>query len=73
MAESAGYPDVGLDVARRGYHGLRIEMKYGNNKSTNKQREWQDRLDKEGYCVAVCYSFEEAKRYILWYLGMEEK
>lgn len=40
MGVKAGVPDLCLPVARGGYAGLYIEMKYGKNKTTEKQEEW---------------------------------
>lgn len=37
MGVKAGVPDLCLPVARGGYAGLYIEMKYGKNKTTEKQ------------------------------------
>ena len=67
----AGVPDIVLPVARGGYHGLYIEMKYGRNTLTDNQRQWMDALKKAGHLTAVCYSFMEAKDVILGYLGMK--
>lgn len=67
----AGYPDIGLDVARWGYHGLRIELKVGDNKPTSAQGRWHDWLRKQRYCVALCYGWDEARDMICAYLGIE--
>ena len=67
----AGVPDIVLPVARGGYHGLYIEMKYGRNTLTDNQRQWMDALKKAGHLTAVCYSFMEANDVILGYLGMK--
>ncbi len=67
----SGVPDIALPVARGGYHGLYIEMKYGRNTLTENQRIWLDMLRKTGHMTAVCYSFIEAKDVILGYLGMK--
>lgn len=66
----AGVPDLFLPVARGDFHGLFIEMKYGKNKPTDKQKEWLVNLGGQGYAVAVCYGFNEAKRKILCYLNL---
>ena len=66
----AGVPDLCLPVPMNGFHGLYIEMKYGRNKSTEKQEEWQKALQEQGYYVAVCYGAEEAERLIASYLNM---
>lgn len=65
----AGYPDVGLDVARAGYHGLRIEMKAGRNRLSSDQCWWFSRLIDQGYYCAVCYDWEEASKLIKCYLA----
>lgn len=68
----AGVPDLFLPVARGGYHGLFIELKYGKNKTTTKQDEWLEKLNKQGYAVAVCYGCKEAQEKILKYLNLGE-
>ena len=67
-----GVPDVCLPVPRGGKHGLYVEMKARDNKPTAKQREWLDSLGKQGYAVAVCYSWKEAADTITKYLKGEE-
>lgn len=67
----AGVPDVHLPVARGGFHGLYIEMKYGDNKPTDKQNQWLFDLSEQRYCTAVCYSWVEAKEKIEWYLNLK--
>lgn len=64
----SGVPDVCLPVARQGFHGLYIEMKYGKNKPTKEQTEWLEALKNQGYKTAVCWSFEEARQEMLSYL-----
>ena len=44
----AGVPDLCLPVARNGFHGLYIEMKYGRNKTTDSQDEWREALKEQG-------------------------
>lgn len=56
----AGYPDLNLDVARGGFHGLRIEMKTPPNKPTHLQAAWHVCLREQGFRVEVCYSATEA-------------
>lgn len=63
----AGVPDLMFPVALRGYHGLFIEMKAGKNKTTQNQDEWLDLLAKHGYCVRICYGYDEARCVINWY------
>ncbi len=64
----AGVPDIHLPVARGGYHGLYIELKVGNNKQTETQKEWQKKLQKQGYKSIVCYGWQEAAKSLTEYL-----
>ncbi len=66
----AGVPDLCLPVPKNGFHGLYIEMKYGKNKTTEKQKEWLESLRGQGYYTAVCYGAEEAETVIASYLQM---
>ena len=52
----AGVPDLCLPVARNGKHGLYVEMKWGKNKTTDKQDWWLEQLRQQGYETAVCWS-----------------
>ena len=64
-----GVPDICIPVARNGYHGLYIELKADKGKPSTIQLEWMDRLRKQGYCVALCYGWQEAVRYIEGYIN----
>lgn len=66
----AGVPDICLPVARGGYHGLYIELKVGNNKPTEKQKEWQKKLNKQGYLSVVRYGWQQAAQTLTEYLEM---
>jgi len=68
----AGVPDLCLPVARGGFHGLYIEMKYGKNKTTENQKKWLKALQEQGYCTIVCYGAEEAKQVISRYFKGKE-
>jgi len=63
-----GYPDIGLDVSRGGYHGLRIELKKSNGNPTVEQKEWAGRLREQGYLARFCYGSDMAKKVIVAYL-----
>lgn len=65
----AGVPDLSLPVARRGFNGLYIEMKFGDNKPTKDQVEFMAMLKDQGYKTAVTYSAEEARSLIRHYLA----
>lgn len=64
MGLRPGFPDLFITMARGGYHGFAIEMKYGRNKPTDAQEIWLQRLSDEGYAVAVCYSADAAIKLI---------
>lgn len=66
----AGMPDVSWPVARGGFIGLAIEFKYGDGNPTKEQRERITQLQKEGWCVAVCWSWVAAGRLLTGYAGM---
>lgn len=68
----AGVPDLCLPVARGNYHGLYIELKYGTNTVTENQREWLNRLQAQGYAVAICYGWEQAKHVLEKYLAISK-
>lgn len=68
--QKKGYPDLSLDAPRGVYHGLRIEMKHGNNKPTKEQKEWLTRLSAMGYCCAVFNDLEAVTDFILRYWGL---
>jgi hypothetical protein len=68
MGMQRGFPDLFVPLARMGYHGLFIEMKYGKGKTTKDQEQWIETLRSEGYAVAVCYDANEAIKTISDYL-----
>jgi hypothetical protein len=71
LGGSAGYPDLIIDIASGGFHGLRIEMKAPKGfKSavSAAQEQWIKRLNDQGYKAMVCYGFDEAKEVIEHYL-----
>lgn len=65
----AGVPDLCVPVARRGYHGLYIEMKYGKNTTTPAQDDWLNLLNREGYLAKVCYGYLEAVDLLKYYFS----
>ena len=64
----SGVPDLCLPVARGGYHGLYIEMKYGKNKTSENQNKWLADLRAQDYAAAVCYGWQDAQQVITNYL-----
>ena len=66
----AGVPDVCWPVARGGFIGLAIEFKHGDGNPTREQRERITAMQQEGWCVAVCWSWQAAARLLTGYAGM---
>jgi hypothetical protein len=69
--QKRGYPDLSIDLSCGGYHGMRIEMKYGSNKLTPEQQEWMTRLSKAGYYCFEARSAEEAIAAITEYIMLD--
>lgn len=65
----AGVADMLMLIARWGYHGLCIEMKYGKNKQSELQKEWQKLAEGQGYKYVVIYSFDDFRQTIESYLN----
>jgi VRR-NUC domain len=66
-----GYPDLGLDVARGCYHGLRIEMKAPDGDTKPEQRDWLRNLTTQGYFATTAWGADEAVNIIKMYLRLE--
>lgn len=66
-----GVLDLQLPVARQGFIGLWVEMKFGTNTLTDNQAGWKEFLEDNGHRVEVCYSFSAARAVIVDYLGMD--
>lgn len=64
-----GVPDLCLPSAHCGAHGLYIEMKYGDNKPSERQVWWMDRLNDEGYITVCCWTAEDAIQSLIDYLS----
>lgn len=65
-----GVPDIVLPVARGGYIGLYIELKYGRNKATENQKMWLRELRDQRHLTSVCYGWEQAKDLIESYMKL---
>lgn len=65
----AGISDVFLPVAKRGYHGIYLEMKHGRNKPTDNQIAFMEFAKEQGYYVDVFWSWRDAAEVLEWYLG----
>lgn len=65
-----GVPDISVDVASRGYYGLKIEMKRSDGGAglSKYQANWFKRLSKAGYLCRVAKGADEAWKILCWYL-----
>ena len=68
MGVVSGVPDLFIAVARKGYHGLYIELKIGKNKPTENQQEVMSKLIKAGYKCNVVHSIDEFMKTVNDYL-----
>lgn len=65
-----GVPDIFVALARKGYHGLFIEMKAGKKGVVREeQSEMLLKLREEGYQCAVCRTFEQFQAIIINYIS----
>ena len=64
MGVKAGVSDLCLPYPKGIYCGLFIEMKYGNNRQQDTQKEFLADMAAAGHFVATCYSAEEAVKVI---------
>lgn len=65
-----GVPDICLPCARKGHHGLYIELKRKKGgRVSEEQKSMIDALRDEGYKVAVCKGWEDAKNVITEYMN----
>ena len=74
----AGVWDVFIHVARGQWHGMYIEFKVPKRRVekrgglTEDHRAFGLAVHQEGYCTAVCYTWEEAIAHTLEYLRKEK-
>ena len=74
----SGVSDVMLPAARRGYHGLFIEMKKPASeirkagKESTKQKEFGAFVKEQGYFYIVCFDWMSAARIVAWYMGVDD-
>jgi hypothetical protein len=66
-----GYPDIMLDHARGGYHGLRIELKTKKGTLSRAQKLWIQALTDQGFYAYCCKGFDPTIECITRYFEME--
>lgn len=78
----SGVPDIQLDVARQGFHGLRIELKVPEVKAvpgitkrkppgrtSTEQDAWLEQLRAQGYRAEVAHGWSDAMEILVDYLS----
>lgn len=73
MGVKAGVSDLCLPYPKGIYCGLYIEMKFGDNRQTDSQKEFLADMAEVGHFVATCYSTEEAISVITEYLSLADR
>ena len=67
-----GFPDLQFTEARKGFHGLFIEIKTYNGRATEVQTEWIEALQDRGYKAEVCKGLPEILALIDWYFEKDK-
>lgn len=70
MGVKAGVSDLCLPYPKGLYCGLYIEMKFGDNRQQETQKEFLADMAAAGHFVATCYSAEEAVKVLEEYLKL---
>lgn len=69
MGRVSGIPDLMLAIARKGHHGLFIEMKYGNGTLSKEQSQMALTLEMQGYYVELANTLDNFQTVINTYLS----
>lgn len=64
-----GAPDTFLFLPRGGFHGLAVEFKTPVGTQSPAQKDFQARLEANGYRYEICRTFEQFKTIITGYLS----
>ena len=73
MGVKSGVSDCQFDNARKGFHGLKIELKVKSVSPKAEQIEYLTRCQNEGYFVAVCWNLESVETILNWYFELEDR
>lgn len=68
MGTQAGFPDLILLVAANGYHALLLELKTRTGRQQDSQKDYQKRVEEQGYRYVVIRSFDQFRETIKDYL-----
>ncbi|WP_210498255.1 VRR-NUC domain-containing protein [Vibrio crassostreae] len=70
--QKRGYPDIGVDIPTKDFHGLRLEVKTDKGRPHSYQLEWQERLRRHGFMSEVGKGFAECWAIICEYAELVE-
>jgi hypothetical protein len=69
MGVKAGIPDLCIPIARKGFHGLYIELKRARHgRESERQKFWIAELKKQGYDVFIAKGASQLIKYVEYYL-----
>ena len=63
-----GVADLELNIAKGGWHGLKIEMKTAKGRQSAYQKQWQKDIEAQGYRYIIVRSLDEFMAEITWYM-----
>ncbi len=66
----AGVPDILSLHPAKTFAGLAIEFKVKRNKPSDFQKEWLNRLAKNGFYPVVCWSLMDAQKITTWFYDL---
>ena len=72
MGTQAGFPDLILLVAANGYHALMLELKTRTGRQQDSQKDYQKRVEEQGYRYVVIRSFDQFQQEVNTYLSEVE-
>lgn len=70
---TAGVSDLMLMIARHGYHSLCIEVKTLVGRQSEFQKQWQKKVEAQGFCYAIVRSLDDFAELVSNYLGEPPK
>jgi hypothetical protein len=65
----SGVSDISLPCARKGFHGLYIEMKKPGGRESANQKEFGAYLIEQKYLYRCCDHWEKARETLDWYMS----
>jgi VRR-NUC domain len=67
----SGVADIFTPIRGRGFSGMYLEMKFGNNIMSPSQIKFRDFVLTQGFFFKTCYTVDEAVKTVEWYLGID--